>query len=88
MPACTTRVISGCPPLLVVVLVLVVVGMWLCLATIIFFDFSLIAVRFCWELSRIRPVVLATPSFIAELYAELSSRVLVFHIVFSFAAIK
>ncbi|KAJ6505052.1 hypothetical protein C8R45DRAFT_1090818 [Mycena sanguinolenta] len=66
MPACTTRMISGCSLLFLVALVLVVVGMWLCLATII----SSIPVIFCWDVLKIRPVLI-TPF----LLAELSSRI-------------
>ncbi|KAF8162261.1 hypothetical protein K438DRAFT_1985196 [Mycena galopus ATCC 62051] len=71
IPPCTTRVIVGCSWLLLVVLELfVVVGMWLCLVTIIFSTFSFIAVIFFWDVSGIRPVVLVTPSFVAALCAK------------------
>jgi hypothetical protein len=39
-----------------------------------FFDFSFIAVIFGWDVLRIRPVVLVTPSLVAELSSRVSRR--------------
>jgi hypothetical protein len=70
IPPCPAFVIVGCSWLLFAVLELFV-GM--CLATNMFSPF-LFADIICWDVLRIRPVVLFTPSLVAELSSRVSRR--------------
>ncbi|KAJ7836418.1 hypothetical protein B0H13DRAFT_2678127 [Mycena leptocephala] len=79
IPPCTTRVILGWSWLLVAVLELfIVVGMWLCLRRL-FLLLLLIAVIFCWDVLRIRPPVLVTPSLIVDLPPRVPRRLFFCH---------